>query len=228
MKPIEYMTIHLGYNHPRKTRYGRYDNVRDGLGKHVTCQMFHFLKRHFFFLFYFILGIPHRPNWWTDFDDRYVVWLRRDSAQRCAFWGRVDTAPHFRGTWIGVFKPDAQNIQTLVLSKLLQRFQPNFAQWYRLPNTLRDWYQNLLLKSNMANGRHVEKKFKSLYLSNCFIDFNEILHSDTHWVIGPYEKLKFSIFLEIQHGRRPPSWKFTKKIAISSTPLGRFWWNFAQ
>ena len=32
---------------------------------------------------------------WTDFDDLYVI--RRVSAQGCAFWGLVHTAPHFGG-----------------------------------------------------------------------------------------------------------------------------------
>ena len=32
------------------------------------------------------------------------------------------------GAWIGVFKPNGQNIESFMLSKLLHRFQPNFAQ----------------------------------------------------------------------------------------------------
>ena len=32
------------------------------------------------------------------------------------------------GAWIGVFKPNRQNIESFVLSKLLHRFRPNFAQ----------------------------------------------------------------------------------------------------
>jgi len=33
------------------------------------------------------------------------------------------------GAWIGVFKPNSQNRKTYILSKILHRFQPNFAQW---------------------------------------------------------------------------------------------------
>ena len=33
------------------------------------------------------------------------------------------------GAWIGVFKPNGQNIESFMSSKLLHRFQPNFAQW---------------------------------------------------------------------------------------------------
>ena len=33
------------------------------------------------------------------------------------------------GAWIGVFKPNSRNLKTSIFSKLLHRFQPNFAQW---------------------------------------------------------------------------------------------------
>jgi len=51
-----------------------------------------------------------------------------------AFWGLVDAAAHLWGYmppkahFGSVFKPNAQNIQTFLLSELLQRIQPNFAQ----------------------------------------------------------------------------------------------------
>ena len=38
--------------------------------------------------------------------------------------------------WIGIFKPNSQNIKTGILSKPLHRFQPNFAQWQRPTNAL--------------------------------------------------------------------------------------------
>ena len=43
--------------------------------------------------------------------------------------------PHFSpkktnfGAWIGVFKPNSRNRKTCILSKLLHRFQLNFAKW---------------------------------------------------------------------------------------------------
>jgi len=52
------------------------------------------------------------------------------------FGGFVDTAPHFGvkspqktifGAGMGIFKPNWQNPESFVLSKLLHRFQPNFA-----------------------------------------------------------------------------------------------------
>ena len=63
-----------------------------------------------------------------------------DSRKDVPFGGLVDTAPHFWGkssenpifgAWIGVFKPNGQNIESFMLSKLLHRFQPNFAQRWR-------------------------------------------------------------------------------------------------
>ena len=72
----------------------RCDNV-GGLGEHVKnacCGFSGILKKIFFC---FILWLAPSPHTWTDFDDLYVI--RRVSAQGCAFWGLVHTAPHFGG-----------------------------------------------------------------------------------------------------------------------------------
>jgi len=81
----------------------------------------------------------YRSNPSTDFPERWLK--RRRLAQGCAFLGFVDMAPHLAGqipstpilgAWIiGVFKPNSWNRKTciIILSKLLHRFQPNFAQW---------------------------------------------------------------------------------------------------
>ena len=61
------------------------------------------------------------------------------SSKDVPFGGFIDIASHFGGkippknpqyigAWIGVFKPNGQNIESFILSKLLHRFQPNFAQ----------------------------------------------------------------------------------------------------
>ena len=44
--------------------------------------------------------------------------------------------------WIGIFKLKVQNIKICILSKLLHRLQPNFAQSRRPPSTLRGWPQH--------------------------------------------------------------------------------------
>jgi len=52
---------------------------------------------------------------------------------------KVSVFPHFcpkntqKGARIGIFKLNIQNIKTCILSKLLHRFKPNFAQWQRPP-----------------------------------------------------------------------------------------------
>ena len=46
------------------------------------------------------------------------------------------------GAWIGIFKPNAQNSKICILSKLLRRLQPNFAQLQTPPSTLRGWFQH--------------------------------------------------------------------------------------
>ena len=65
-----------------------------GLGEHVKEHMLWFLRYTFF---YFILRLTPTPSahTWSDFDDLYVI--RRVSAQGCAFWGLVHTAPHYGG-----------------------------------------------------------------------------------------------------------------------------------
>ena len=60
------------------------------------------------------------------------------------FWGCNTPKIQFLGAWIGVFKPNVQNIESFMLSKLLHRFQPNFALWVVIvggPNHAQ-WIQN--------------------------------------------------------------------------------------
>ena len=62
-----------------------------------------------------------------------------DSRKDVPFFGNFSHCPQFRGSktpktpnfgaWIGVFKPNSRNRKTCIFSKLLHRFQPNFAQW---------------------------------------------------------------------------------------------------
>jgi len=44
------------------------------------------------------------------------------------FSGSTPKKSNFRA-WTGVFKPNSRNRKTCILSKLLHRLQPNFAQW---------------------------------------------------------------------------------------------------
>jgi len=87
------------------------------------------------FIYNFFREIAYRSDPSTDF---HAWWLKqRGLAQWCAFWGFVDIAPHFGGeippkksilgAWMGVFKPNGQNIESFILSKSLHRFQLNFA-----------------------------------------------------------------------------------------------------
>jgi len=62
-----------------------------------------------------------------------MTWFRpRMVLFRLGWWvtflgGNVPQKPP-KGAWIGVFKPKSQNTKTCILSKLLHRFQQNFAQ----------------------------------------------------------------------------------------------------
>jgi len=72
-------------------------------------------------------------------------------------WGVKPPKTPIFGVWIGVFKPNGQNIESFMLSKLLHRFQPNLAQRYRPARGRRVWSQTAPNKSKMADGRHFEK-----------------------------------------------------------------------
>jgi len=94
------------------------------------------ITKFFFYLYLFFMNSP------TGQTRRRIFTLDgsndADSRKDVPFGGFVDTAPHFggeiprkpqfSGAWIGVFKPNGQNIESFMLSKLLHRFQPNFAQ----------------------------------------------------------------------------------------------------
>jgi len=111
-------------------------SVRGGL-------LHEWVKYNHLFIYLFIYLLPlleliYRSDASMNFR---ALWLRRRGlAQRCAFGGFVDIAPHLGGKIppkpiifgprIGVFfKSNSQNRTTCILSKPLHQFQPNFAQW---------------------------------------------------------------------------------------------------
>ena len=89
------------------------------------------VKYNEFFLFIpFFYQLTYRSDAKTDF---HAGWLkRRELAQGCAFWrSRWHCSPFWGwnppktpifGAWIGVFKPNGQNIESFMLSKLLHPF----------------------------------------------------------------------------------------------------------
>ena len=103
------------------------------LGKWVKYNEILFI---YLFIYTFFHQLTYRSDATTDF---HAWWLkRRGLAQGCAFWGfRWHCSPFWGwnppktpifGAWIGVFKSNGKNIESFMLSKLLHRFQPNFAQ----------------------------------------------------------------------------------------------------
>ena len=94
-------------------------------------------NQNYFYLYPFFEERTYRSDIATDFH----AWClkRRGLAQGCAFFLNFSHCSPFRGSktsktlnfgaWIGVFKPNARNRKTSIFSKLLHRFQPNFAQW---------------------------------------------------------------------------------------------------
>jgi len=80
-----------------------------------------------------------------------------------------------------------------MLSKLLYRFQPNFAQRQRPQSGHSGWSQYVLNKSKMADGRRFAKSVKSQYLGNLLSNFDEIWQSEAHRPLTANRSLKFRI-----------------------------------
>jgi len=120
-------------------------------------------------------------------------------------WGLVHTAPHFRekshktpilGAWISIFKLNAQNIKICVslLSRLLHRLQPNFAQWQRPQKQIQD------------GGRPPTWKVENRpYLRNGYV---RPIFAKFGTIDAPNRTGSWNFqLLKTQDGRRPPFWK---------------------
>ena len=70
--------------------------------------------------------------------------------------GQIPAIPHFCGLNRHFLAKRAKH-ENLHIIKVLHRCQPNFAQWWRPPNTVRGLSKLTFSKSNMADGRHLEK-----------------------------------------------------------------------
>ena len=62
--------------------------------------------------------------------------------------------------WIGILKLNAHNIKTCILSKLLNRFKPNFAQWQRPPKYT-SWVIQTGVQQIQDGGRPPSWKIKN-------------------------------------------------------------------
>ena len=99
------------------------------------------VKGLFFFSFFIVssapLGVKPLDRFWQVISQNACFWV--SCIPRGIKIQNVSVFPHFcpkntqKGAWIGIFKLNAQNIKTCVLSKLLHRLKPNFAQWQRPP-----------------------------------------------------------------------------------------------
>ena len=137
-------------------------------GRQGKCVKYH---SRVVFSFLFVTPIFSRvpkPNRRTNF---YAVWFIGCQSQVLHSWRhkttkKVSDFPIFtpktpqKWAWIGIFKLNAKNIKTYILSKLFQRFKPEFAQWQMPLNTLYGWSKQAYNKSKMADGRHLEKSEK--------------------------------------------------------------------
>ena len=132
--------------------------------------------------------LTYRSDPLTDF---YASRLkRRGLVEGCAFWGfRLYCSPF----WGLNFQAKLAKYCEFMLSKLLYRFQPNFAQRQRPQSGHSGWSQYVLNKSKMADGRRFAKSVKSQYLGNLLSNFDEIWQSEAHRPLTANRSLKFRI-----------------------------------
>jgi len=113
------------------------------------------------------------------------------------------------------FKRNVQNIEICILSKLLHRFQPNFAQQKRPPSAHRGWSKYGLTNPRWRTAA-ILKTAKSPYLSNRSTEFNEIWHVVASWPTTRYRPITFRGF-ENPRWRWPPSSKSQENRDITAT-----------
>ena len=115
----------------------------------IWCKSFDggLLGNEIFIYLYLFHELTYRSDQSMDF---HALWLkRRILAQGCAFWefrwhcslfwGWNAPKTPILGASIGIFKPKWKNIESFMLSKLLHRFRPNFAQRWRPSSGRRGW-----------------------------------------------------------------------------------------
>ena len=107
-----------------------------------------------------------------------------------------------------VFKPNGQNIESFMLAKLLHRFQPNFAQWYRPSSARCGWSQWAPNKSKWRTTA-ILQKLLNRHISATVWGILMKFGSDAHWPLTSDLPLKCRIF-EYLKWRQPPSWKSHK------------------
>ena len=116
-------------------------------------------------------------------------------------------SPNF-GAWIGVFKQKPAKSNNVHIIKTTAMIPTKFCTVIKTTKCLHGWSLHTHYKSKMADGRHLGKIEKLLYLSHSSSDFDEIWHDDAvqpSWASRPLA-LKIWNFKN-PRWRRPQSWK---------------------
>jgi len=117
-------------DHPQRKISFRFDDV-SGFGKYPVC-----LCLVSFFVFLSFLVISSRTQ--VTPVDRFWRSIRHMTSFRprmCLLGVSLILLPTYvvlqknLGAWISIFMPNPRNRRTCILSKLLHRYQPNFAKW---------------------------------------------------------------------------------------------------
>jgi len=97
-------------------------------------------NQNYFYLYPFFLELTYRSDPPVNEFSRMMAQTTRTRESMCLFGDFFTLLPIYgvnpppkknfnSWAWIGVFKPNSRNWKTCILSKLLHRFQLNFAQW---------------------------------------------------------------------------------------------------
>jgi len=212
----------------------RCNNV-GGIGEHVICHVL-VSWATFFFLYAWARAPPPPVDWFRQ-SIRHIMCFR---ASMC--FSGVSLLPlllgdkipqtHILGAWIGIFKPNAQNVETCTLSKLLNRFQPSAHRgWSRYaPNKSKRWTAAVLKKNdkslspqpfdrfwlNLASWRTLARH--NGYLSKVWPIFTKFGMAMQNHLLTP-SPLKIQNF-KIKGGGRQPWWRRSLSLKYLTIPNG--------
>ena len=162
-------------------------------------------NQNYFYLYPFFEELTYRSDPSTDFHAWWLKW--RGLALGCAFWGNFSHCSPFRGQkppnpqFLGVnrrFEAKLAKSKNVHIIKTTTSIPTKFCTVIKTTKCLRGWSSHMHYKSKMADGRHLGKIEKSLYLSRGLTDFDEIWHTDGVRPSWPFRPLKISKFQKLR------------------------------
>jgi len=136
------------------------------MGEMLRVCAFYFI----FILSFFLaqLGVKPLDLFWQVIPQNACFWVscipRGINIHKVFIFSHFCSKNAQKGAWIGIFKLNAQNIKTCMLSKLLHRFKPSFAQLQRPPKYT-SWVVQTDVQQIQDGGRPLSWKIKNGHIS---------------------------------------------------------------